>query len=379
MKGIIRSLLVIFLLGGFTFTAHAFRCQVCGKDGFNYMGIFIFTDQVTGEQEYVCLNCVKLPRCDVCGLPVKNAGRTLPDGRVFCARDAKVAITDPDRIQRAFEEVDDKLNRMFFRFTQFATNVNVIVADHIDNDVEHSENGRGTTDPGWIGEYLGRNGKGTHNIRLLSGQPLERLKVVCAHELSHAWIRQNLSPARHARLSRDAEEGFCEMVAYLLAEAEDDSSDERWILDRSYTHGQVKLFVEAEKTYGFNQILEWLQDGETAQLNSDHPDEIRKLAPLPPVYTVEIYHGTTTPTRPPTPINIKTSTPPRLYDGLVLQGIIQGRSPVAIINGHSFHVDDEAALTVRKVRETIRCLSIQTNSVRVQYTKTGAKTDLTLP
>ncbi len=73
-------------------------CAICGKP---IVGpIYLMTDKVTGEQVMVCSNCVKLPKCFICGLPVKDGGITLPDGRVLCARDARTAVLNDDDAQR---------------------------------------------------------------------------------------------------------------------------------------------------------------------------------------------------------------------------------------------------------------------------------------
>ena len=57
-------------------------------------------------------------------------------------------------------------------------------------------------------------------MSLMTGLPLAELKATCAHEYSHAWVGENVPKERRARLGRDAEEGFCELVAYLLMDSQ---------------------------------------------------------------------------------------------------------------------------------------------------------------
>ena len=62
--------------------------------------IYIMTDKVTGEKILVCSDCIKLPLCSICGLPVKDNGIALPDGRYLCARDAKTVVLKAGDIEQ---------------------------------------------------------------------------------------------------------------------------------------------------------------------------------------------------------------------------------------------------------------------------------------
>ena len=115
----------------------------------------------------------------------------------------------------------------------------------------------------------------------MTGLPLAELKATCAHEYSHAWVGENVPKERRARLGRDAEEGFCELVAYLLMDSQREEGQKKFILQNRYTRGQIDLFIEAEKRYGFDQVLDWMKYGEAAQLEAGHVDKLRDVK-MPP-------------------------------------------------------------------------------------------------
>ena len=112
--------------------------------------IYLATDKLTGEKIEVCANCIKLPSCSVCGLPVKD-GLQLPDGRYLCARDAKTAVVKADDAERICAQVKDDLDRLFSRFTVFPDNVDVSVIDRIDVDSMFSPDGNDFESPNLLG------------------------------------------------------------------------------------------------------------------------------------------------------------------------------------------------------------------------------------
>jgi Protein DA1 len=371
MTGIFRSLLGIFLVVGLASSAYAFRCEVCGRE--IYGQIFIVTDHVTDEKKYVCAECVRLPRCYICGIPVKN-GTTLPDGRSLCDRDAKTAVLDAGEAKQVCIDVENELNHTYSRFTEFPADVEVSVIDRIDVDSMGSINGNAAESPDILGVYhLETSGTKSihHVIRLLTGQPADRLRNVSAHELSHAWVRQNVPEERHARLSRDAEEGFCEMMAYLLMQTEGDEAEKKRILANAYTRGQVKLFIDAEQQFGFQQVLDWMQYGETGRLEEDHLERIRDVK-MPP--SAASKHAAADPIA-----NKTVPAPPRAAPAnLELESVLWGNHPMAIINRHPFAAGDESRVNVGKTNATIRCLAIQTNSVHIRNLGSGQEQDLFL-
>ena len=100
MKTLVRGLLAAVLAACFAASALAAPdvCSICSKPIEDT--IYLATDKVTGIKQMVCSNCLELPSCFICGLPVNDTGIELSDGRHLCARDAKTAVTDADDARR---------------------------------------------------------------------------------------------------------------------------------------------------------------------------------------------------------------------------------------------------------------------------------------
>jgi hypothetical protein len=205
-------------------------------------------------------------------------------------------------------------------------------------------------------------------MRLMTGLPLAELKATCAHEYTHAWVGENVPKERRARLGRDAEEGFCELVAYLLMDSQREEGQQKFILQNHYTRGQVDLFIEAEKRYGFDQVLDWMKYGETAQLEAGHVDQLRDVK-MPSAKSVAGNPAIYSRTNPPAPVRAI----------IKLDGIMWGSRPVAIINGRSFLANDRNPVKVGGTNVNIRCLGIQKTSVRIQNVDSGKEQELRLP
>ena len=347
-------------------------CAICGRP-ITGGTIYLATDKVAGETIEVCAGCVKLPRCAICGLPVKD-GTQLPDGRFLCARDAKTAVLKAGDAERICAQVKDELDRLFSRFTVFPDNVDVTVIDRIDVDAMFSPGGNDFESPNLLGciRPAEANQVTRYKMSLMTGLPLAELKATSAHEYSHAWVGENVPKERRARLGRDAEEGFCELVAYLLMDSQREEAQKKFILQNRYTRGQVDLFIEAEKRYGFDQILDWMKYGEAEQLEQGHVDQLRDvrmpvakaIAPHSVAANPVVYMGAKKPV--PVPAIIK------------LEGIMWGSRPVAIINGSSFLANDQNPVRVGGTNVMIRCLGIEKTSVRIQDVNSGKERELRL-
>ena len=349
--------------------ARADICAICGQPIYGST-IYLVTDKVTGEKKEVCVDCVKLPSCAICGMPVKD-GTQLPDGRFLCSRDGKTAVVKAADAERICAQIKDDLDRRFSRFTVFPDNVGVTVIDRIDVDAMYSPGGNDFESPNLLGCIHPDtvNQVTRYKMSLMTGLPLAELKATCAHEYSHAWVGENVPKERRARLGRDAEEGFCELVAYLLMDSQREEAQKKFILQNRYTRGQVDLFIEAEKRYGFDQVLDWMKYGEAGQLEPGHVDQLRDVKmPLakPVARNPAVYARTNQPVRASTPAVIK------------LDGVLWGSRPVAIINGHSFLANDQSQVKIGGTNVMIRCLEIQKTSVRIQNVTSGKEQELRL-
>ena len=375
MQHLGRYLWIILLLAGFCFgpslSARGDICAVCGRP---FSGtVYLVTDKVTGEQKLVCSDCIKLPRCYICGLPVKENHVELPDGRYLCARDGRTVVLKADDARRICDQVKDDLDRLFSRFTVFPANVDVTVMDRVDVDSMFSPAGNDFESPNLLGCLRpdAASHETRYKMRLMTGLPLAELKATCAHEYSHAWVGENVPKERRKTLGRDAEEGFCELVAYLLMDSQQEEGQKKFILQNRYTRGQIDLFIEAEKRYGFDQVLDWMKYGVAAQWEAGHVDELRnvKMPSAKPVTNNPAIYINNNITNPPAPAPAT----------IKLQGVLWGNQPVAIINGRSFFAHELHQVKIGETNVTIRCLEIGKKSVRIQNLDSGTEQELPLP
>jgi hypothetical protein len=345
-------------------------CDICGQE--IHGTIYLMTDKVTGEKKEVCSDCIKLPQCSICGLPIKDGGVELPDGRWLCARDAKTVVLKADEVEQICAQVKDDLDRLFARFTAFPTNVDVTVIDRVDVDSMFFTEGNSFESPDLLGciRPVTANGQNRYKMSVLTGMPLAQVKETCAHEYSHAWVGENVPKERHKRLGRDAEEGFCELVGYLLMDSQNEEVEKKRVLENHYTRGQINLFIEAEQRYGFDEVLDWMKYGVAPQLEAGHVDEIRdvKAPPASPVAGSPAVFNVARPV-------IQSASAPAI---LKLNGIMWGNPPVAIINGHSFYANDLAKVRLGTTNVMIRCLGIKEKSVRIQNMGSGMEQELSL-
>ena len=351
-------------------TMRADNCDICGRpiNG----EFYLVTDKLTGKEVEVCSNCeFHLPRCYLCGLPIKAGDEIkLPDGRYLCARDGATAVLDARQAQQVCSEVKDDLDHLFSRFTSFPDNVDVNVIDRIDVDAMFNASGHDFESPNLLGCIRPETDDGVkrYHMSLMIGLPLTELKETCAHEYSHAWVGENVPPARHRRIDRDAEEGFCEMMGYLLMDSQGEEGEKQRVLKNQYTRGQVELFIAAEQQYGFDDVLDWMRYGVTSRLVDGQLVEIKDVKMPTPSTTPEI------------PVVIAPVQKPRVVTTVLkLEGILWGNPASAIINGHSFFLNDVNYVKLGGTNVAIRCDAIQPTKVRVTNLASGQGLDLTLP
>ena len=346
------------------------KCAICG----NEIGevVFILVDKVTEEKKHICEECSKLPHnCFICGLPVKRDFTELPDGRYLCARDAKNAVLDDDEAKRICDDVKEELDRLFSRFITFpGTNVETSVVDRVSLQTLFKVPGNDYECPNILGYTQSRTNLNriAHQISLMSGLPRSELKEVCAHELSHTWVFENVPGARKKTLSRDAHEAFCELVAYKLMSSEDDEGQKAQIRRNHYTRGQIERFIEADEKYGFNDIVDWMKYGVDAALHGEDLNRVRN---------VEIPSAKPKKANRPTVYSARTVSPPA---ELQLKGITWNQNkPLAVINDRTFAPKEMGGIRLGRTNAVIRCLSINKTSVRIQFVPSGEERELSLP
>jgi hypothetical protein len=349
------------------------RCFVCGGQPTGNV-VYIVEDKVAHQKVEVCEKCQQIySLCFVCGLPASTNAPgylALEDGRVICRRDAKTAVVQEQQVLSTFDQVRDGLDRMFSRFAGFpSTNITVAMVDRVNLLKLFKLAGNDYHCPNVLGYTESKTNQNAiqHNISLMSGLPLSWLRAVCAHELTHAWVCENVDAKRKETLDRDAEEGFCELVAYLLAGAQGDQTEQKEILRNTYTRGQIDLFVAAETTYGFNDVLDWIRYGVDGRLSVSEPGRIRQVQ-LPQRQAAVMPSYSFVPRDPgPAPTN------------LVLKAVFwDPKRPLALINEHTFAITEEAKVRLGASNVLVRCLGITPNSARVQVSGSTEEQQLVL-
>jgi hypothetical protein len=376
MKVLVTAALLI-LSAAAVFSAPTAKCRVCEQP---IPGEFYFVkDKARGGKFEVCTNCVNLTtRCFSCSLPVKTGFTTLADGRLLCTYCAKEAVTQDEEARTICWEAQDTLDRLFARFLTFPrTNISVTIVDRFTLDSLFKSPGYAqqcTSVFGATRTHPFGEGRYIHAVSVLSGLSKPRLEAVAAHEFSHAWLNENLTAARKAALSREALEGFCELIAYDLMQERSYEVEKTSIKENPYTAGQLEAFVTAETTHGFNAVLDWIKAGEAAKLDAADPDGVRA------VREEELSRASTTAASGSLPVYYSYATPPPLPDKLTLKNISGTPARrLAIINDRTFGVKDLALMKLANTNVIVRCVEIRTNSVLIQFDETGEKQELFLP
>jgi hypothetical protein len=341
-------------------------CEICG--GPLGSEAYIVQDRVTLAQRKVCSECeLSKTRCFACGLPARNNYTELPDGRVLCERDVATAVLKEQDALRCSRETRQSLSRLFWRYLAFPeTNVSISMVDRNQLQEQFRTPGYDLPCPnvwGRLRTQVSDTGL-RHEMSLLSGMPLAGFNATCAHEYTHAWLHENLSTERRKTLSGDSVEGFCELIAYLLMDAQTEEGQKEVIKLNAYTRGQIELFIEAEQRYGFNDVLKWVKYGIDGRLSRDDLGRIRKVE-MP---------------QPTAPLAGSTNPNPPAPETLTLKAIFwnQQRS-LAIINDRTFGLNQQGDVRLGATNVTLRCLGIRKDRVRVQIVGTGQEQELVLP
>ena len=370
MKKIVAGWMIL-AIGVLLAQADDWKCVICGKPIVREARLVV--DQITGETNRVCLDCAKLDRCFDCGLPVRpGEGLKLQDGRILCARDSRDVVTSDDAAKEVCQDTVDGMDRLLSRYMTFPEkNVELSVVDkfHLENLFSapgfHAD---GSTVYGATASNPLKDGTLVHTVDVLSYLGKPRLQAVCAHEYTHTWLNENLSPSRKATLDRNSIEGFCELVAYKFMESRQDAQQMKIILNNTYTRGQVKVLLAADAKYGFNTVVEWIEHGDDIRLENESLDRVRAVRD-------RAYSPATAPSVAwaPVPTAPLTAVP----STLVLKGISgTEQRRFALINNSTFEKMEHGSVRVGQTNVSLRCLEIQKDSVIVQLD--GSKDKLQL-
>ena len=361
--------LIVLGWAGLAASLQAQICAVCNE--LSGVNVYLVEDKVTVDQKYVCEQCLLLKTtCYLCGLPVKYNMTKLEDGRVLCARDAKEVVLSENEAKQDCAEARIELERLFSRFTTFpTTNASVVMVDRVQMDQLVQTPGFDRQCPsvyGYIRSRVVAGGGWKHRISILIGLPKYRLMAVWAHEFGHAWVRENVPTTRD--LDRDTEEGWCELIAYRLVERFNQQLEMKTIKNNLYTRGQVDLFLEADNTYGFYTVMQWMKWGVDSRLREEEPDRIRKIDQRRPVEP-----------RPDLDALPLAVGPTLVPDRLTLRGVSgAGRGRLALINDRSFGINESGKVRVGQTNVVVRCLEIRDGSVIIEVAGSPDRQELSL-
>jgi hypothetical protein len=358
VKTALLSFLLFGLLRAIVSAADEDHCAICGA----LFGdkVYIVTDKVTNEKTRICPDCSALTEdCFIRGLPVKKDFKKLPDGRYICARDAKNAVLNEDEAKELYEQVHYDLDRLFSRFMSFpTTNIHTTVVDRVNLLELFKVPGNDYSCPnvlGYINSKTNRAGKISHKMSLMSALPRAEFKAVCAHELTHAWQAENVPVRRKKTLGHDACEGFCELVAYKLMESQSETDEMKAIRRNAYTRGQIDLFIDADRRFGFDQVVDWMKYGVDAVLHAQDLNNVRDI---------EIPRANV---RPVANIPPSQPRPPATYDTLTLKAILWSQThPMATINNHTFEVGDVSKVKLGSTNVVVSCVGIHEDVVQIK-------------
>ena len=371
IKKILGSLLLLAVFIPAVNGAEADQCAICGKPFAFGETIYTTMDKVIHKKAFLCHECALCPdECYICGLPVRVNYLKLTDGRFLCTRDGKTAVLDNRQAGEICEQVKETLDKMFSRFLSLpSTNVEVSLIDRVNLYDEFTVVGNNFECPDILGYIHSKTNRGgmQHAISLMSGLPRAEFQATCAHEYSHAWIFENVPAERRTALSRDAHEGFCELVAYLLVDSLHEEEQKKIMLRNTYTRGQIDLFIEAEKTQGLNDILDWMRWGVSPRLKAGNLGDVRNVEmPRPRSNSTTNFH-------------FYLEQPSIVPDTLLLKGISSTKNqPLALINNQSLAAGETAKVRVGTSNILVRCLAVGERSVHIQLVDSGQEMELHL-
>jgi hypothetical protein len=149
-------------------------------------------------------------------------------------------------------------------------------------------------------------------------------------------------------------------------DAQREEGQKRVILGNAYSRGQIQMFIEAEKRYGLDDVLEWMKHGVDAQLKD--PAKVRDLE------TPRLERPA-----PATNAAVYVYEPPPAPDTLILRSVSWIRNqPLAVINDRTLGVGESAKVRLGKTNVLVRCLAITNDSARIQLVGSGEEQKLFL-
>lgn len=335
-------------------------CQLCGQP-FDDL-VYLAEDKVADEKLWACGTCVKVPhRCFACSLPVVKDRSALSDGRDYCARDFQRAVIANDEIFALVQETQQQLGELFrdqLKLPVEKTDIRPV--DRVTIESLFARPGNDFRCPNILGYYqtVEENGERRHDISLLAGLTATGTRAVYAHELAHAWIADNVPSDR--ALGRDAKEGFCEWIAYLLMERMNDAEGMRAIEQNAYTRGQFARFRAAQQAFSIPDVIEWMRRGRDALLDDSDAGQVlrtaRPAAPVEPLWRLSSGAAAAAET-----------TAAQQNRELRLKGVVgSDQRRTALINDRAFAAGETGRIQLGTNKVEVRVIEIGPDFVRIR-------------
>jgi len=240
------------------------QCAVCGKlmlAGGMLMDLWGNVHCARHREEY--------PACSACNRIVcprlTGGGVTYADGRVVCSLCRETAVDTKQQAKPIVEAIAGWLHDRGVRFEGLVLKID-LGSTH---QLRRAQGDRSSpTGPGW-GQLLGviarttehRDGhvrRKVNGVTILSGLPRELFEGVVAHELGHAWLYL----ARVDNLESWAEEGFCNLLSYVLHKERSTDEAHHWVkaleMDPDPVYGEGFRRVRTIfKKHGFGEALNY--------------------------------------------------------------------------------------------------------------------------
>jgi hypothetical protein len=204
--------------------------------------------EVTGREGRYCERCrSEAPACSVCGAPTRDG--ILHDGRVFCRSCDAKRVTDRGTYDRIYHRLIERARE---RLGLVLDDAPPLVVESQSRMEAHE--GLPEAHEGLSGLYL-RDAHGNASIHVLSDLPEGRLAAVLGHELAHAWQGEHCPD----RQSQRVREGFAEWVSWHLLDGEAGADRERTVITaRTDEYGRgFRLFEGLEEHHGEPFVLWW--------------------------------------------------------------------------------------------------------------------------
>ena len=234
------------------------KCAICGLPLKDIFRVDIY------ENKYHAYHDEELKRCNSCGRLIceslTKGGKIYSDGRHICNLCYSTAITNSGRYFDLLKKVMNKLKSFGIHLNEKTIGISGVDRNALKSKSQnYSDNTHGYCDSQTATETMNKKvikKSISHHIYVLSGMPLVLTESTIAHELMHAWLNENTADNHPEKIR----EGSCNYVSYIylinlnLAGV----SDFITMLEKDSSPVYGKGFLEIREKFGGKQIMEFL-------------------------------------------------------------------------------------------------------------------------